>query len=585
MAVPRFHVEINRALAMSVAIAALVLGLVDLVLALAGVEAMSIPRVAFATASAAWAYREWRRPDPDLLPVLLVGAVVTAVGSIAQQVVTLPFEWYDEYTSYGILVGVGVLSAALCRRPRWLGTSSWVGPSLWALASGLLADRPIDDVIDWTIVAGATVALLHYVVRRLLDAATASAATEADLASLHRGLARCSNILLNDSSDSALEDALTALLEATEADYVCVDSTVYGAEVPAFEIVAEASHGPIPETAEWESGSYGDLPTILAAHLAGEVCEVRVDELTGRERQLYERDGIRTELSVPILVDGIWEGSLSFAEFDRSRRWSPLEVEAIVQAAGMVSAYWRRRADQRRLEDLVRSKDELIASVSHELRTPLTAVVGLTEEMASPSSGFDAVTMGELAGVVADQSRELADLVEDLLVAARVETGGLTMTPTSVCLLEQTARVAESTAGVDVVPSGDMGATVWADPLRCRQVIRNLLTNAVRYGGGNVDVTVSAGPDSVVLTVSDDGDGVPDSDVERIFEPYVRSRVVAPGSVGIGLSVSRNLAALMGGTLEYGRRNGRTEFSLTLPRASQGEAVTPSLPVAEVVPA
>ena len=570
MAVPRFHVEITRVLAMSVAWAAVLLAVLDLAVGLVS-DDISLARIVFALGCGLWAYLEYRRPDPDLLPVLLFGAVATAVGSIAQLADVLPFVWYDEHTSFGMLVGVGVLSAAMWRRPVWLSPAATVCPAAWAFTSGLVAGRPIGEVIDWTVVAGATVAILHHVVRGFIDAATRSAQSEADLASLHRGLARCSNILLNDSSDRALDEALAALLEATDADYVCVDRTVYTDTVPAFEIVAEAASRTLPETATWEAGSYEDLPTILAAHRAGEVCEIRVDEMEGRERLLYERDGIQTELSVPILVDGQWEGSLSFAEFGKPRRWSPLEVEAIVQAAGMVSAYWRRRADQRRLERLVRSKDELIASVSHELRTPLTAVVGLTEEMASPTSGFDAATMGELAGVVAGQSRELADLVEDLLVAARVEAGGLTINPTEVRLLEHARDIASSTVGVELVPSGEAAAVAWADPLRCRQVIRNLFTNAVRYGGSDVEAIVREEGDAVVLTVSDDGEGVPDSDADAIFEPYVRSRVVAPGSVGIGLAVSRTLAELMGGTLVYARRGGRTEFALTLPKAATVE--------------
>lgn len=103
-------------------------------------------------------------------------------------------------------------------------------------------------------------------------------------------------------------------------------------------------------------------------------------------------------------------------------------------------------------------------------------------------------------------------------------------------------------------------------------MIRNLLTNAVRYGGPNVKVAIEAGngetgDDRAILAVIDDGPGVKSVDQERIFDPYYRSRpdVALTGSVGLGLSVERQLARLMGGDLVYIRRNEMTRFELTLP--------------------
>lgn len=108
---------------------------------------------------------------------------------------------------------------------------------------------------------------------------------------------------------------------------------------------------------------------------------------------------------------------------------------------------------------------------------------------------------------------------------------------------------------------------VHADPLRVRQIVRNLLTNAARYGGGRVRVVLETGPGHGALTVLDDGDGVPSDQAEMIFESYGRAHNAAgqPGSVGLGLSVSRNLARNMGGDLSYSRRDGWTGFELTLP--------------------
>ena len=109
---------------------------------------------------------------------------------------------------------------------------------------------------------------------------------------------------------------------------------------------------------------------------------------------------------------------------------------------------------------------------------------------------------------------------------------------------------------------------LWADPLRLRQIVRNLLTNATRYGGSEIWIEVSEIEDTVVVSVIDDGEGVPVRLEARIFEAYERgheAEETKPGSVGLGLAVSRRLADLMGGTLEYRRADGTTRFDLVLP--------------------
>src|SRR5690606_35408754 len=159
------------------------------------------------------------------------------------------------------------------------------------------------------------------------------------------------------------------------ADCAYVDRTIHDGEVPGWEIVAAAYSDAITEDVSWMKGSYADLPTMLAAHQAGRVCEMRREALTGKEREMYERGGGERAVSVPACMDGVWRGRLPLAYNRRGRRRTALEVDMLIRAAALGSAYWRRQDARRRLEALVPSKDELVASVSHELRTPLTAVV------------------------------------------------------------------------------------------------------------------------------------------------------------------------------------------------------------------
>jgi signal transduction histidine kinase len=224
-----------------------------------------------------------------------------------------------------------------------------------------------------------------------------------------------------------------------------------------------------------------------------------------------------------------------------------------------------------RLEELVRAKDQFVAIVSHELRTPLTGIVGLAEELRNNRALFTEGELDELLSMVASQGRELAAIVEDLLVAARAEIGTLALRPESIDLASEIADLASAIPDRVIETRGlERDTFIWADPLRFRQIVRNLLTNVGRYGGPDCWIEVGLSRDRVRLAVVDNGPGVPTGMEEEIFEPYAKADNVriAPGSAGLGLSVARKLARAMDGDLIYQRRrNGLTVFELILPKA------------------
>ncbi len=222
------------------------------------------------------------------------------------------------------------------------------------------------------------------------------------------------------------------------------------------------------------------------------------------------------------------------------------------------------------LEALVVSKDRFVATVSHELRTPLTAIYGLSHELHSNRPAITSAELDEFIGVIAAQSAELSDLIEDLLVAARADTDALRVHAERCDLRREIATTLEAHPEAVVVRSGDGAPShAHADPLRFRQILRNLLTNARRYGGERVWVEIQGERDRVLVTVVDDGEGVPASMSDAIFDPYESAHDpgTQPASVGLGLAVSRRLARLMGGDLVYRRHDGTTRFELTLPGA------------------
>ena len=230
------------------------------------------------------------------------------------------------------------------------------------------------------------------------------------------------------------------------------------------------------------------------------------------------------------------------------------------------------RETQHRLEQLLAAKDELITSVGHELRTPLTAVLGFAQMLRfGDRTNMDDADREEMVDFIAREAFELSGVVDDLLVAARIEIGKLEITDVPTSLRAQVAQVVEGwdpLAMIDVKVSGD-GARASADPARVRQILRNLIANAVHYGGDHIEVRIGDDGAESWVEVSDDGPYLPEEEWESIFEPYYRyhDEPTQPGAVGLGLTVSRDLAQLMNGNLTYRHDRGRSIFTLRLPRA------------------
>ncbi len=225
-----------------------------------------------------------------------------------------------------------------------------------------------------------------------------------------------------------------------------------------------------------------------------------------------------------------------------------------------------------KLEVMVDSKDQFIASVSHELRTPLTSVVGLAEEIENNLGLLEPADLKEFIGIIVDQSTELSFIIEDLLVAARADIGTLAVVPEVVDIDAEVRTLIATTLSLsrDTDLLSGRCPPAWVDPIRFRQVVRNLLTNARRYGGPNILIESGSRGGRGFVTVSDDGPGVPADRAEAIFEPYERahSEPSQPGSVGLGLAVARQLARLMDGDLTYERAGGRSRFTVWFPLAS-----------------
>jgi signal transduction histidine kinase len=229
-----------------------------------------------------------------------------------------------------------------------------------------------------------------------------------------------------------------------------------------------------------------------------------------------------------------------------------------------------------RLEGSFATQRRFVADASHELRTPLTIARGQVEllknELAEASGKRS-------AGIALEELDRMGRIVEDLLLLARLDEGlALQMRPVEVELILQEALlrgmlVERREARVQVAPD----LYVLADPERLLQVLSNLVVNAIKHGGPEADLTLSArqDPDGVLLEVSDTGPGIPPEDVDHIFDRLFRgSRPSAEGAggAGLGLAIARSLTEAMGGRIWASSTPGvGTTISLRLPAAGGHE--------------
>jgi two-component system phosphate regulon sensor histidine kinase PhoR len=213
--------------------------------------------------------------------------------------------------------------------------------------------------------------------------------------------------------------------------------------------------------------------------------------------------------------------------------------------------YLRRRGDMAAYEEL---RAGFTAAVSHELRTPLARVLALLETALLPGADTGAIIEQAQAEV-----GQIGELINDVLFLSELESGrelvGLGSTPPLPLLREVAEELAESAAraGVTLLVEGDEDVELPLRPRMIRVIAENLLENAIRYAGpgATARLTVERTANNVVLTASDDGVGVTEEDLPRLFERFYRSdRARASRGTGLGLAIVKHVLTSAGGTVD-----------------------------------
>ncbi len=361
------------------------------------------------------------------------------------------------------------------------------------------------------------------------------------------------------------DDAVAAIGEATQARDRLVDLQETGGESTSMPFLTHFL-APVGQTLD----ALGDGDYVAAKNLIMTDAETAYLDLV--ESLQIEQDNIQAA------IDANTAGAARMTDFVRF--FLTLAIPASAVLIYRVVARRQVREHQIKLDVEIeaeravgRAKDEFIAGLSHELRTPLTSIHGFAEVL-TDGGVEDAETTRELAQIIANESAEMTRMVDDLLAAARIDSSGIEieMTPTHVSDVVESAVTPFERAGLFVRRRTE-NTLISTDAARLRHVLINLLSNAARFGGENIGIETSSGDGVVDIEVWDDGEGVPEGEVESLFERFTHDgeTPLLTGSIGLGLAVASRLTTMLGGKLSYQRFARKTYFTVTLPLGIEEE--------------
>jgi signal transduction histidine kinase len=468
------------------------------------------------------------------------------------------------------------------------------GLTYWNVTSAPLPRR-IDRHVGGVLVAAVDVTYQVLERQRALEAAAVAEERLSQMMALHATSLAVSSQLGADPRE-LLADILRRSITLLEARA----GAVYVRDRRTDELEAIVCHG--------LRGDYVGRRIRGGEGLASQVAHtgqgLRVDDirLYSASPAIYAGEAISAVVAAPLICHGRAVGVLEVLD-DADRRTFTrddlrlLELFAAPAAQAIENArtYVALERAYQAQRELDRFKDDFIATASHELRTPLTGVQGFLDLLLEYPGSRDEPLALEFLQKAAESAAEMAELTERLLETSRLDTGSVELRREPVhlrTLVDELLHAQADTAAIrpahTLVADVPVAMWVWADPDRLREVLGNLVGNAIKYSprGGTVRVagaTEAAGPTAgyAITTVSDQGIGIAPSERHRLFERFSRLDAARSSQIrgtGLGLYICRQLIQAMGGSIwlqESALGRGST-FAVALPLVAPTDHVDPS---------
>jgi signal transduction histidine kinase len=322
--------------------------------------------------------------------------------------------------------------------------------------------------------------------------------------------------------------------------------------------------------------------SLLAEVLEGRVVH-RADmrDLRHADEELLLQAGLRSRVAAPLQLGTQAIGMLSLSRREPDA-FTPDELELVSLLGRLVAgavqnirAYDSERTTAEELRRLSALRADFVSLVSHELRSPMAAVIGSARTLQARWRELAPEQRESFLALIADETGRLAALIGDVLDTSRIEAGTFSYSFGAIDVAElvretvAAADLAQDEVNVQAAVREPLPA-IWGDRDRIRQVLTNLIDNAVKYSGAGseVEVTTYAVDAEVRVEVADRGAGIPSEDQRLIFEKFGRARAAGAGKpgTGLGLFIARSIAEAHGGSLEVRSALERgSTFTLSLP--------------------
>ena len=407
------------------------------------------------------------------------------------------------------------------------------------------------------------------------------------------GLAEASSCLLtNDTLQAAIGEANEAVLRHTNLDRIFIFKSEYNSDKQITRMIRIYDWMQPWIATKVNTDEYQELPvgnsTWFVRIQEGKIINGPIEEYGQTLRPLLERQLVKTMVVVPIMdpQEHTFWGFAGFADCSQGRSWSIAEETAFSMLGNNIAGAIRRHMSQLELKEameLARSADKaksnFLASMSHEIRTPMNGVIGMTSLLMQSDLS---PAQRELVETIETSGENLLNIINEILDFSKIESGNMVLEESAFdlrrCIEDvldlMAAKIFEKSLELVYFIDPQINDFVFGDGFRLRQILVNLLGNAVKFtesGEILVQVTLNQQVDKTVIlefSVKDTGIGIPADKIETLFTPFTQvdaSTTRKYGGSGLGLAISANLAMLMDGKIWVESTPGKgSDFRFTM---------------------